>query len=477
METSEYDSLYISGEWVAPSDSSTLEVTNSTTEEALGVVPAGSAADVDRAVRAARDAWPAWAGLSVAERGRYLEKMAAGVQDRVGVLASLFSQEVGIIIGAAEAFQATAAETFRVYGQMAADYPWQHRVNKTDVIKEPIGVVAAITPWNFPLLMIVAKVAPALAAGCTVVVKPAEVAPLTAFVLAEVAAAAGLPPGVLNVVSGTGTEAGEALVAHPDVDMVSFTGSTRAGRRISAVGGETVKRLSLELGGKSALVVLDDGDLEQAVRAAMGSIITCNGQACSALSRVVVPRARLGEAEEIAAGIVDDLVVGDPIDRSTSVGPMASREHQQRVLGYLEKGISDGARVVRGGPGMPDGLDRGYFIRPTVFSTDDPRSTIGQEEIFGPVQTFIPHDGDDHAVEIANGTDYGLAGAVFGQDLDRATSVARRVRAGQVDVNCINFDVRAPFGGYRQSGNGRTWGVEGFEEYLETKSLTVAPSA
>jgi acyl-CoA reductase-like NAD-dependent aldehyde dehydrogenase len=477
MERTEHDSLFISGEWVPPVGSSTIEVTNSTTEDVMGVVPAGTTADVDRAVRAARAAFPAWSALSVEERGRHLEALADQLQKRVAPLARMFSEEVGFPIGTAENSQQTSAEVFRLYARIAKEYAWQTRVGATDVVKEPIGVVGAITPWNVPLLMIAAKVAPALAAGCTVVVKPAEVAPLTAFVLAEAVAAAGLPAGVFNLVSGSGAEAGEALVAHPDVDMISFTGSTRAGRRISAVGGETVKRLSLELGGKSAMLVLDDADLEQSVGTAMASIMMGNGQGCSLLSRLVVPRARVAEAEEIAAELVDKLVVGDPLDRSTTLGPMASRQHQQRVSGYLETGIGEGARVVRGGPGMPEGLERGYFIRPTVFSTEDPAARIAQEEIFGPVQVILPHDGDDHAVEIANNTIYGLAGAVFSTDTDRAVSVARRVRAGQVDVNCINFDLSAPFGGYRQSGNGRTWGVEGFEEYLEIKSLTVAGSA
>jgi len=468
--------LYIDGDWRTPVDSSSpTTVDNSTTENILGSVPTGSVRDVDRAVQFAKRAWPAWSALGVVRRNDYLFALTAALQKRVDELARVFSQEVGIVAAAAKGFQGLAADQFRANALIASDFEWEHPIGGTNVVHDAIGVVGAITPWNYPLPMIVAKVAPALAAGCTIVVKPAEVAPLEAFILAEAVHEVRLPPGVFNLVSGTGAEAGEALVAHPNVDMISFTGSTRVGRHLAAVGGATVKRLSLELGGKSACVVLDDADLEAAVQAGMGALLLNNGQACSALTRIVVPRAKLRDAEEAAAAYVDQLVVGDPLDPATTVGPMASRQHQQRVNGYIERGVNDGVRAVRGGTGMPEGLGKGYFVRPTVFSVDDPGYVLAQEEIFGPVQVILPHDGDDSAVEIANGTIYGLAGSVFGSDVQRAESVARRIRSGQVDVNCVNFSPDVPFGGYKQSGNGRTWGVYGFEEFLEVKSLTVAP--
>ncbi len=458
--------LYIGGRWIAPSGKGMRTVPNSTTEQEIGQVTMGTAA-----VDAAADAWPEWAALAPVQRSAYLQEISNQLFKRLDELVDLFSQEVGTPAAQAKPFQQLAASLFGSYANRAEAFEWTTRLPNSSVAHEPIGVVGAITPWNFPLLLMSVKVAPALAAGCTVVLKPAEVAPLTGFLLADAIEAAGLPAGVFNLVTGLGTDAGEALVSSPKVDMISFTGSTRAGRRISAVAGETIKRTSLELGGKSALLALDDADLEAAVLAGMDSVTTNNGQGCACLTRIVVPRSRLAEAEEIASDYMRKTSIGDPRDESNKIGPMASAEHRDRVQGYIGIGIAEGAKLLIGGTGRPDSVDTGYFVKPTVFVCEDPTMRIAQEEIVGPVQVLIPHDGDADAIRIANATMYGLAGAVYGADLDRAERVARAMRTGKVDVNAITFDPEAPFGGNRQSGNGRAYGEEGFVEYLETKAL------
>jgi aldehyde dehydrogenase (NAD+) len=465
------DQLYIGGQWITPSGHDTLVVPNSTTEQQIGSVVMGGAADAAAATQAAADAWPAWAALTAAERSGYLHEVSNQMFKRMDELVDLFSQEVGTPTAQAKPFQQLAASLFASYAERAEAFEWTISRGNSRIAYEPIGVVGAITPWNFPLLLMSVKTAPALAAGCTVAVKPAEIAPLTAFVLAEAMDAAGLPPGVFNMITGTGAEVGEALVGSPNVDMISFVGSTRAGRRISAVASETIKRTALELGGKSALVALDDGDLEAAVLAGMDSVSTNNGQGCACLTRIVVPRSRLAEAAEIATAHVQRATIGDPRDESVTIGPMASAQHRDRVQGYIGIGVEEGARLVVGGTGRPEETETGFFVKPSVFICEDPTMRIAQEEIFGPVQVIIPHDGDTDAIRIANSTVYGLAGAVYGADLDRAEKVARAMRTGKVDVNAITFDVEAPFGGYRQSGNGRMYGEEGFMEYLETKSL------
>jgi len=465
------DQLYIGGQWITPTGHDTLVVPNSTTEQQIGSVVMGNAADAAAATQSAADAWPAWAALAPAERSAYLHEVSNQMFKRMDELVDLFSQEVGTPTAQAKPFQQLAASLFASYADRAEAFEWTVSRGNSRIAYEPIGVVGAITPWNFPLLLMSVKTAPALAAGCTVVVKPAEIAPLTAFLLAEAIDAAGLPPGVFNMITGTGAEVGEALVGSPNVDMISFVGSTRAGRRISAVAGETIKRTALELGGKSALVALDDADLEAAVLAGMDSVSTNNGQGCACLTRIVVPRSRLAEAAEIANAHVQRATIGDPRDESVTIGPMASAEHRDRVQGYIGIGVEEGAQLVVGGTGRPEETETGFFVKPSVFICEDPTMRIAQEEIFGPVQVIIPHDGDDDAIRIANSTVYGLAGAVYGADLDRAEKVARAMRTGKVDVNGITFDVEAPFGGYRQSGNGRMYGEEGFMEYLETKSL------
>lgn len=354
---------------------------------------------------------------------------------------------------------------------LLAGFPWTEELGNSLVVREPVGVVAAITPWNYPLHQIVNKVVPAVAAGCTVVLKPSEVAPLTAGILAEIVSAAGVPDGVLNIVHGVGPVVGEALAAHPDVDMVSFTGSTRAGRRVAAVAAETVKRVALELGGKSANLVLDDADLGLAVKIGMANCYLNGGQTCTAWSRMLVPASRHDEAVELAVAAAAKYTVGDPTEASTRIGPMVSAAQRERVTGYISAGTAEGATLACGGPDVPDGLDRGYFVRPTVFGGVRPEHTIAKEEIFGPVLSIMPYGSEDEGVELANSTVYGLAGAVFSADNDRAVAVARRLRTGQVDVNGGAFNPIAPFGGYKQSGNGRELGRFGLEEFCEIKSI------
>ncbi|HZB71549.1 MAG TPA: aldehyde dehydrogenase family protein, partial [Acidimicrobiales bacterium] len=351
------------------------------------------------------------------------------------------------------------------------DVQFEEQVGNSLVVREPVGVVGAITPWNYPLHQVAAKVAPALAAGCTVVLKPSEVAPLNAFVLAEIIHDVGLPAGVFNLVTGTGDVVGEAMSAHPDIDMISFTGSTRAGKRITEVAAGTVKRVTLELGGKSPNVILDDADFERAVADGVGKAFLNSGQTCSALTRMLVPRSKLAEVEAIAKAAAESFTPGDPFGEDTRLGPLVSEAQRERVRGYIQKGQDEGARLVTGGAEAPEGLDKGYFVRPTVFSDVRTDMTIAQEEIFGPVLSILPYDDEEEAVRIANDTVYGLAGGVWSGDVERAKAVARRIRTGQVEVNGGSFNPMAPFGGYKQSGHGRELGKFGIEEYLETKSL------
>jgi acyl-CoA reductase-like NAD-dependent aldehyde dehydrogenase len=350
-------------------------------------------------------------------------------------------------------------------------YQFEQPLGSSLVVKEPVGVVGCITPWNYPLHQIVAKIAPALAAGCTVVVKPSEVAPLNAFILAEILDSAGLPPGVFNLVTGYGPEVGEALASHPLVDMISFTGSTRAGRRVSELASRTVKRVTLELGGKSPNVLLEDADFQRAVPDAVGQCYANSGQTCSALTRLIVPRSRLREVEELARQVAETYTLGDPFGENTRLGPVISETQRQRVTDYIRKGLEEGAKLVAGGPDRPDGFDKGYYVKPTVFSDVRSDMTIAQEEIFGPVLSILPYDTEEEAVGIANDSAYGLAGAVWAGDAERAKATARRLRTGQVAINGGAFNPFAPFGGYKQSGNGREHGTFGIEEFLEIKSL------
>src|SRR4051812_24659392 len=466
------DKLYIGGEWVDPSSDGTIEVVNPTTEEVIGRVPEGTAEDADRAVRAARAAFESWSRTPADERADYCAQIGAKLGERSDELGALITTEMGMPIGLSKMIQAgLPALTFSSMPELVGEVAWEEEVGNSLIVKEPAGVVAAITPWNYPLHQIANKVAPALAAGCTVVLKPSEVTPLNAFILAEIIDDVGLPAGVFNLVSGTGPVVGEAIAAHPDVDMVSFTGSTRAGKRVSELASQSVKAVALELGGKSPNVILDDANLEQAVTDGVGKAFLNSGQTCSALTRMLVPRSRLKEAEEIAVKAAETYTPGDPFDADTRLGPLVSDVQRKRVRGYIEKGVDEGAKLLTGGAEAPDGLDKGYFVKPTVFSEVRNDMTIAQEEIFGPVLSIIPYDGEDEAVQIANDTIYGLAAGVWSGDPDRAKAVARRIRSGQVEVNGGAFNPMAPFGGFKQSGHGRELGKFAIEEFLTTKSL------
>src|SRR2546423_1095120 len=413
----ERNAIYIDGAWVPSGGTGTIDVYGAATEEVVGRIPDGVAADVDRAVAAAKAAFGAWSITAAEERAKHLQRIQEGLMARQAELAELISTEVGMPTRLSAMIQ-VGLPTAQVgnYAQILRDFAFEEAVGNSLVVKEPIGVVGAITPWNYPLNQIVAKVGAALAAGCTVVLKPSEVAPLCAFLLTEIVDEAGLPAGVFNLVSGVGPVVGEAIAAHPDVDMVSFTGSTRAGKRVAEVAAGTVKKVALELGGKSANVILPDADLEKAVTAGVTNCYLNSGQTCTALTRMLVPRDRLADAERIAAAKATQYRVGDPLAEGTNLGPLISDAQRHRVRGYIEQGVAEGAKLVTGGADPPEGLDRGYFVRPTVFSEVTPDMTIAQEEIFGPVLSIIPYDTEDEAVEIANGTIYGLAGGVSAVD-------------------------------------------------------------
>ncbi|MFI6740796.1 aldehyde dehydrogenase family protein [Nonomuraea sp. NPDC050451] len=462
--------LYIGGSWTASASDESIDVVNPATEEIIDRVPAGSPDDVEAAAGAARKAFPGWSETAASERGKLLGDAAELLKQRSEEIAKTIATDMGAPLGFARKVQTLMPATvLSSYAQMAETHPRESRVGNSMVVKEPIGVVAAITPWNYPLHQIVCKVAPALAAGCTVVLKPSEVAPLAAYALAEIFAEVGLPPGVFNLVSGRGPVVGEAMAAHPEVDMVSFTGSTAAGRRVAALAAESVKRVALELGGKSANIILPDADLALAVKVGVANCFVNAGQTCSAWTRMIVHRDQYDEAVRLAVQAARGYTVGDPFDESTRIGPLVSATQRDRVVRYINRGQEEGARLVAGGTERP--LDRGYYVEPTVFAGVEPGMTIEQEEIFGPVLSLIPYTSEDKAVAIANDTKYGLAGAVWAATEDRAIAVARRLRTGQVAINGGRFNPLAPFGGYKQSGVGRELGEHGLEEYLETKAM------
>jgi len=466
------EKLFIGGEWVDPAGSERIEVINPTTEESMGSIPDGTPEDVDRAVAAARDAFEDWSEAGREQRAELLRAIAAGLEERADEVAAMVSAELGMPLKLSRRIQAgLPIASFASMPQLIEEVAWEEEVGNSLIVREPIGVLGAITPWNYPLHQISAKVAPALAAGCTVVLKPSEVAPLNAFILAEVIEAAGVPAGVFNLVTGTGPVAGEAIAGHPGIDIVSFTGSTKAGRRVSELAAETVKSVTLELGGKSPTLILDDADLTAAVPDGVAKCFLNSGQTCNALTRMLVPSEAIAEAAGIAAAAAEKFTPGDPFDESTRLGPLVSDAQRERVRGYIEKGVEEGAELVAGGAEPPEGLDRGYFVRPTVFSGVDNSMKIAQEEIFGPVLSIIPYSDEEDAVRIANDTIYGLAGAVWSADEERALRVARRIKTGQVEVNGAAFNPLAPFGGYKQSGHGRELGRFAIEEFLQPKAL------
>ena len=466
------DKFFIGGQWAAPSSSEMIEVHNAGTGAVMGKVPAGGEKDIAAAVSAARAALEGWSTTPPAQRAEYLQKISDGLKARSAELGSTISQEVGMPIKLSARMQAgLPIANFANYAKIGKEFKFEDRVGNSVVVREPVGVVGAITPWNYPLNQIALKVAPALAAGCTVVLKPSEIAPFNAFILAEVIEQAGLPKGVFNLVTGYGPAAGEALVKHPDVDMISFTGSTRAGKRISEVAAQTVKRVALELGGKSASVILEDADLAAAVKTTVSYCYLNSGQTCTALTRMLVPASKYNEAAKLAVETAKGFTLGDPLQETTRLGPLSSRMQLERVRGYIKKGVEEGAELLTGGADQPEGVPGGYFVKPTIFGKVKNSMTIAQEEIFGPVLSIIPYKDEEEAVKIANDTPYGLAGAVWSADEARAQKVARRIRAGQIDINGGAFNMNAPFGGFKQSGHGREAGVYGLEEFLEYKSL------
>ncbi len=472
----DHDKIYIDGAWVPSTGTGTIDVINASTEEVMGRIPEGTPEDVDKAVAAARSAFETWSETAPAERQKVLQRLAEELGARSQEIAETITGEVGMPIFLSQMIQAGLPQaTAASYVQILDDFQWEEEIGNSLIIHEPVGVVGAITPWNYPLHQILAKVAPALAAGCTIVLKPSEVAPLNAFILAEIFDGLGLPPGVFNLVSGVGPVVGEAIAAHPDVDMISFTGSTRAGKRVSELAAQTVKRVALELGGKSANILLDDlegEELDKAARAGVGSCYLNSGQTCTAFTRMLVPASKQDEIVDILKDEVESVYsIGDPTGSQARLGPLISDTQRDRVRGYIEKGIDEGATLVTGGPEQPDDLPTGYFVKPTIFSGVSNDMTIAQEEIFGPVLSVIPYDDEADAVAIANDTVYGLSGGVWGADADRAKAVARKIRTGQLEVNGGGFNPLAPFGGYKQSGNGRELGKYGLEEFLVVKSL------
>jgi aldehyde dehydrogenase (NAD+) len=464
--------FYIDGAWVDRPDAVKIAVHNPYSEDVIGHIAAGSSADVDLAVTAARRAFDAFSQTSVADRLVLLERIRDLLEERSEQFAQAIVAEMGAAISFARAGQCYfGIEHVRVAIDVLRDFEFDSEVDGIHIRKEPVGVVAAITPWNWPLYQVTAKVAPALAAGCTVVLKPSELSPFTALLFAQVMHDAGTPAGVFNLVNGTGDVVGEAMSGHPDVDMVSFTGSTRAGVLVAQNAAATVKRVVQELGGKSPNVLLPDADFAGAVPKGILGGMRNVGQSCAAPTRLVVPRARLAEVEALAAETADAIVVGDPLDESTVLGPLANKPQFAKVQELIQSGIDQGAKLVCGGTGRPPGLNHGYFARPTVFSEVTTEMRIAQEEIFGPVLVIQPYEDDEDAIRIANSTLYGLSSHVQSADQEAARRVARRIRAGQVHINYPAWSGYAPFGGYRQSGNGREYGVFGLEEYLEVKAI------
>lgn len=471
-----YNDHYINGQWVKAQSGKNFEVHDSTTEEVFATVPQGTKAEAEQAVLAARAAFDSWSQLPVETRCAYIDKIVQGLKDRTDEMGTAIAREVGMPIKLAKMIQVGGPVfNWGNAAKVARRFVWEEKVGNSLVVREPIGVVGCITPWNFPLNQITLKVAPALAAGCTVVLKPSEIAPINAMILTEIIHAAGLPAGVFNLVNGTGPEVGEVLASHSEVDMVSFTGSTRAGKRVGELAAQSVKRVALELGGKSASLILPDADLEAAVKGSVSACMLNSGQTCSAHTRMLVPESQYEDAKKIAQTAIAKLTLGPSLDESTRLGPLVSAAQRDRVIGFIEQGIQEGAEVVAGGAQKP-AFDKGYFVQPTILRVKA-SDTLAKEEIFGPVLVIITYKDEAEAIRIANDSIYGLGGGVWSKDEAHAVAVARRIRTGQVDINGAPFNSNAPFGGYKQSGNGRENGKFGFEEFLEFKAMQFKPEA
>jgi aldehyde dehydrogenase (NAD+) len=468
----EHLKFYIGGAWVDPVVPKTLDVINPATEQPIGRISLGSAADVDKAVAAARAAFETFSRTKKEERLTLLQDISGVYQKRYADIAQVISEEMGAPIWLSKAAQAaTGLGHLAKVIEILKDYEFEELQGTTLIAREPIGVCGFITPWNWPVNQIMCKVAPALAAGCTIVLKPTEIAPLNAIILAEVFHEAGLPAGVFNLVNGDGPTVGQAIASHPGIDMVSFTGSTRAGVQVAQAAAPTVKRVTQELGGKSANIVLDDADLAATVAAGVRACFLNSGQSCNAPTRMLVPAGRMAEAKEAAKAAAAQVTAGDPFKEGVTIGPVVSDVQFEKIQRLIKKGIEEGATLVTGGPDRPEGLAKGYYVRPTVFADVRNDMTIAREEIFGPVLSILPYKDEDDAIRIANDTPYGLAAYVSSGSIDRARRVAARLRAGNVSVNGAPPDFSAPFGGYKQSGNGREWGKFGFEEFLEVKAI------
>lgn len=471
-----YPSHYINGQWVKATSTNTLPVHDASTEDVMATVPEGTAAEAEAAVLAARSAQQAWADLPVETRAGFIDKIVEGLKARTDELAMAIAREVGMPLKMAKMIQVGGPVfNWGNFAKVARGFQWEEKVGNSLVLREPIGVVGCITPWNFPLNQITLKVAPALAAGCTVVLKPSEIAPVNAMILTEIIHAAGLPPGVFNLVNGLGPVVGEVLATHPEVDMVSFTGSTRAGKRVGELASQTVKRVALELGGKSASVILPDADLEAAVKGTLSACLLNSGQACIAHTRMLVPEDRLDDVMALVKTAVARFTVGPSLDEGSKLGPLVSAAQRDRVLAFIRQGIAEGGELVAGGADAPVPA-KGYFVQPTVLKVE-PHHTLAKEEIFGPVLVILTYRSEEEAIRLANDSIYGLGGGVWSADEAHAIAVARRIKTGQVDINGGPFNARAPFGGYKQSGNGRENGKYGFEEFLEFKSLQLKPAA
>jgi aldehyde dehydrogenase (NAD+) len=470
----EHLKFYINGEWVDPVTPATLDVINPTTEEPFARISMGSAADVDKAVAAASAAFESYSQTTVAERLELFGAILAEYTKRYDDIAQVISTEMGAPIWLSKAAQAATGQAhFATTMQILKDFQWEEQKGKYFLSREPVGVCGLITPWNWPINQIVCKVAPALAAGCTMVLKPSEVAPINAIILAEVLHAAGVPKGVFNLVNGDGLNVGNAMSSHKDIHMMSFTGSTRAGIQVAKAAADTVKRVAQELGGKSANIILDDADLTAAVSGGVSQCFTNSGQSCNAPTRMLVPAAKHEEALKIAKATAEGIKPGDPFAEGTVIGPVVSDVQFDKIQALIQKGIDEGAELVTGGTGRPDGLNVGYFVKPTIFGNVTNDMAIAQEEVFGPVLTILPYKTEEEAIQIANDTPYGLSGYVQSSDVAHATKVAAKMRTGNVHINGSGPDFGAPFGGYKQSGNGREWGELGFEEFLEVKAVFV----